>query len=111
MAPVFPTSFSWMEKEMIRVTGRVTSTVVVGASCGAMLNPVILGFLMQELSPMWFCYLLFAQTVLLFLLFLFLLSVSRFYFKKHYIDTTKKVVELGIKLPLHSNQDILITNA
>jgi hypothetical protein len=42
-----------------------------------MVNPIILGFLMDELTPMWFCYLLLGESVMLFVLFIAALFLSK----------------------------------
>ncbi|KAL8622352.1 hypothetical protein ACOMHN_041680 [Nucella lapillus] len=83
MAAIFPTGFSWMEEELVRVTGRVSATILIASSTGTMLNPIIVGYLMQELTPMWFAYLLVVQAAACLAVFIFLLAVSRLYLRKH----------------------------
>lgn len=96
MAATFPTGFTWMEEELVRVTGRVASSILIASSSGTMVNPIILGYLMQQLTPMWFSYLLLAQSVLSLGVFLFLLALSRLYLQKHYVmhDTRAQETEL-----------------
>ncbi|XP_013094907.2 sodium-dependent glucose transporter 1A-like isoform X1 [Biomphalaria glabrata] len=84
MSAVFPAGFSWTEAELLRVTGPISSCILVSASVGTMINPLMLGILMTELSNMWFCYLLLGQTVLLCCIFVFLWSFNRFFLNRHY---------------------------
>ncbi|XP_076439122.1 sodium-dependent glucose transporter 1A-like [Babylonia areolata] len=84
MAAIFPTGFSWMEEELVRVTGVVASCVVISASMGSMSSPVLLGFLMQQKTPMWFSFLMFGEAAACLLVFLFLLALSRLYLRKRY---------------------------
>ncbi|KAK7484908.1 hypothetical protein BaRGS_00023828 [Batillaria attramentaria] len=84
MSSIFPTGLIWMEEELVRVTGRVASAILIASSSGTMVNPILLGYLMAEVSPMWFPYLLFAESCMCFLVFVFLLTLSRLYLQQHY---------------------------
>ena len=99
MAGIFPTGFTWMEEELVRVTGRVTSSIVISSSSGTMSNPILLGYLMQQLTPMWFCYLFLGESVLCFVTFLFLLALSRLYIRKHYTIHEAKTAEKVVLNP------------
>ena len=96
MAAIFPTAFTWMEQELLRVTGRVASCILIGSSTGTMTNPIMLGFLMQQLTPMWFCYLLLGESALCLSMFLFLLALSRLYIRKHYAVHEAKILEIAV---------------
>ncbi|KAK6174054.1 hypothetical protein SNE40_017400 [Patella caerulea] len=52
MSVVFPTGFTWAQENLLNITGKVTSLILVAASVGTVINPVIIGYLMEELSPM-----------------------------------------------------------
>ncbi|KAH9499283.1 hypothetical protein Btru_003606 [Bulinus truncatus] len=84
MSTVFPAGFSWAESELLHVTGWVSSFILIGSSIGMMINPLIIGYLMQEVSNMWFCYILLSQTLILCCLFAFLLLLNRCYINKIY---------------------------
>ncbi|XP_070210245.1 sodium-dependent glucose transporter 1B-like [Littorina saxatilis] len=104
MSAIFPTGFSWMEEKFLRVTGRVASSILIASSSGTMANPIVLGYLMQELTPMWFSYLLFGEAVLCFCIFLFLLVLSRFYIQKHY-SVNRESKSLEIAIPTLNNEE------
>ncbi|XP_056003870.1 sodium-dependent glucose transporter 1A-like [Ostrea edulis] len=77
MSVIFPTVFMWTEQTFLRVTGKIASIFLVAASVGSMINPPLLAVLMETFSPMWFGYILFGETVALFLLYFVGLYVSR----------------------------------
>lgn len=62
---IFPAVIMWTELRFIRVTGKIASIFVMAAAVGFMVNPIFLGLLMDAFSPMWFCYVLFGETVLM----------------------------------------------
>lgn len=70
MSIVFPCIFTWTEESILKVTGRISSMLLIAASSGLMLNPLFLGFLMGNFTPMWFVYLLLAECLLCFSVFL-----------------------------------------
>ncbi|XP_055957639.1 uncharacterized protein LOC126824821 [Patella vulgata] len=49
---------AWAHENLLNITGKVTSLILVAASVGTVINPIIIGYLMEELTPMWYCYLL-----------------------------------------------------
>ncbi|XP_050419475.2 sodium-dependent glucose transporter 1-like [Patella vulgata] len=73
VSTIFPTGVTWTNQALIKVTGKVTSSIIIACSIGSMINPVIIGYLMQELSPMWLCYLLLVQNIIYVVFFLILL--------------------------------------
>jgi fucose permease len=77
MSVIFPTVFMWTEQTFLRVTGKIASIFLVSASVGFMINPPLLAVLMDKFSPMWFCYLLFGETISLFVLYFVGLYISR----------------------------------
>ena len=99
MAAIFPSGFTWMEEELVRVTGRVASSILIACSAGSMVDPIVLGYLMQQETPMWFCYLLLGQSALCFAMFLFLLALSRLYIQKHYNVHEAKTLEFAAPTP------------
>ena len=73
---IFPTIFIWTEEEMINVTGKIASLFLIASSSGTMINPIVLGLLMDKLTPMWFCYLLLTESVTLLMLYITALGIS-----------------------------------
>ncbi|VDI73266.1 MFS transporter, FHS family, Na+ dependent glucose transporter 1 [Mytilus galloprovincialis] len=94
MSIIFPTIFTWTEAEVLRVTGKVASLFLIGSSSGTMVNPIILGFLMDELTPMWFCYLLLGESVMLLILFVSALLLSKYIKNAQYTAYRDVVVEI-----------------
>jgi FHS family Na+ dependent glucose MFS transporter 1 len=97
MGPVFATGFMWMEEELVRVTGRVVSALMVASSCGNMVNPSLTGFLLERFTPMWFCYLLVGESLTCLLVFLVLLAIARGYLAKHF--QLHRDLEIEISVP------------
>ncbi|CAG5130098.1 unnamed protein product, partial [Candidula unifasciata] len=84
LSSVYPAGISWIEAEVMTVTGRIAGVILVGSSIGSTANPYIMGYLMEEQSNFWFCYFLMGSVVLTILLFLFLLLFNRFYVNLKY---------------------------
>lgn len=96
MSGVFPAGFSWTQSELLKVTGPISSCILVSASLGTMINPLILGYLMEELSNMWFCYLLVGETFVLCAVFMFLLNFNRQFANKRYGPLSSPITESTI---------------
>lgn len=67
MSMIFPLVFAWTEESILPVTGFVASLFLIACSMGTMINPIVLGFLMENSTPMWFPYLLLGESVITFL--------------------------------------------
>jgi MFS family permease len=59
VASTFSTGILWISAT-IRVTGRVSSTFIIGSSSGSMVAPLIVGLLFDNATPMAFVYMLIA---------------------------------------------------
>ncbi|XP_071085892.1 sodium-dependent glucose transporter 1A-like [Haliotis cracherodii] len=81
---VYPTTFTWVEEHVIKVTGRVTSVIVICAASGGMATPLLLGYLMEEVTYMWFSYLMFLVSVILLIIYIMLRLHSGFVLKKYH---------------------------
>ncbi|KAH3718200.1 hypothetical protein DPMN_060999 [Dreissena polymorpha] len=75
MSVIFPCIFMWTEESILKVTGKISSMLLVAASSGLLINPLIVGYLMQNISPVAFvfvllteCFLCFGTFLLIFLL-------------------------------------------
>ncbi|OWF41766.1 sodium-dependent glucose transporter 1-like [Mizuhopecten yessoensis] len=77
LSVIFPTIFTWTEAELLPVTGKIASIFLIASSSGTMVNPIVLGYLMDSLTPMWFCYLLLGESIAMYILFLSALNISR----------------------------------
>ena len=76
---ILPTVFVWTQEAVTPVSGKIASAFLFSGSTGAMLNPILLGYLMESLSPMWLLYLGFAEVALCTVLFTVAVLVVRKY--------------------------------
>ncbi|GFS16001.1 sodium-dependent glucose transporter 1 [Elysia marginata] len=76
---IFGGTYAWADAHLLRLDGRVTSFTIFFAALGGMVEPMVIGVSMKELSPMAFPYLMVGQSFVLFLLFLTMLLVARPY--------------------------------
>ncbi|XP_012943630.1 sodium-dependent glucose transporter 1 [Aplysia californica] len=74
---VFGGGFAWADTNLLMLDGKITSCVMIFSSLGAMVTPLFLGYMMKELSPMSFPYLLTAQSFVTFLLFVSMITVVK----------------------------------
>ncbi|XP_033747301.1 sodium-dependent glucose transporter 1-like isoform X2 [Pecten maximus] len=75
---IYPIIFTWTEDVFLPVTGRISSLFILTGAMGSMINPIILGVLMEEHSPMWYCYLLLIESILQFVFYLSGLALQKF---------------------------------
>lgn len=64
----FPSIFLWTEEDFVPVTGRVASLLMFSAALGSMINPIIIGYLMDRFTPKCFIYITFGQSMALLLM-------------------------------------------
>jgi len=69
MSVFFPLFYAWVEEDFLHVTAKVTALIMISASVGVIINPVIIGSLMQK-EPIGFCYILLGESVLLLLVYI-----------------------------------------
>ncbi|XP_070198927.1 sodium-dependent glucose transporter 1-like [Littorina saxatilis] len=81
---VVPSGFSWVNDELMPVTGRVTSVVLLAANVGPLLNPMVLGHMMENSGAICLAYELAGEATLCALIFLLLLLFSRTYLRTNY---------------------------
>ncbi|XP_033761652.1 sodium-dependent glucose transporter 1B-like [Pecten maximus] len=77
MSLIYPCLIMLTEEKLLPVSGKVMSLFMLSSSGGSTANPIILGYLIETFTPMWFTYLLFGESVLLIILFLILLLIAR----------------------------------
>ena len=58
MSVVFPCIFGWTSENIMKITGKISAMFLVSAGLGAMFFPLLVGYLMEYHSPMWFAYIL-----------------------------------------------------
>ncbi|KAK6192066.1 hypothetical protein SNE40_003610 [Patella caerulea] len=91
---IFATGLNWIEQSVLRLTGKVLSSIIIAGACGSMLNPLIIGHLMQKFTPMWFCYLFLAEIILYFLFFVILFYLSNtVLIKVRYVTPTEQEID------------------
>ena len=56
MSVVFPCIFGWTSENIMQITGKISAMFLVSAGIGAMIFPLLVGYLMEFHSPMWFIY-------------------------------------------------------
>lgn len=76
MSVMWPAFFTWTEERVTSVTGHIASLFLVAGSVGAMLNPLAIGYTMDNLTNLGFVYWTLGEAV--FLVFLFI-AVSCLY--------------------------------
>ncbi|XP_060070746.1 sodium-dependent glucose transporter 1-like [Ylistrum balloti] len=54
---IWPNFLSWINASLIPVRGEISSFINVTSFLGALLAPMIFGYVMEEISLLWFCYL------------------------------------------------------
>ena len=96
---IFGGGFAWADSNLLRLDGRVTSCTIFFASLGAMVDPMLIGVSMKELSPMAFPYLMFGQSVVTFLLFLAMLLLARPYVLRRF-GPPRGSITVGLNAPV-----------
>ncbi|XP_061179927.1 sodium-dependent glucose transporter 1A-like [Saccostrea echinata] len=76
MSIIFPSIFSWTEDSILPVTGFIASLFLIASSTGSMINPIILGFLMDNSTPMWFTYIMLGESVIMLMVFFLVWTIA-----------------------------------
>lgn len=63
MSILFPTLFTWAEEDFLLVTGKIASLFIMTSTLGSITSPAALGYLIEEVSPMWYSYILLGESV------------------------------------------------
>ncbi|XP_052792146.1 sodium-dependent glucose transporter 1-like [Mya arenaria] len=79
MSSILPTLFTWTQEHVTPITSRMASGLLISGSVGVMVNPLVLGYMMDIYSPMWFLYLSLGEIVVCGLLFTAAFTLSRVY--------------------------------
>lgn len=94
LAVIFPIVFTWTEDVFTPVTGKISSIFIFSGAFGSMINPTILGKLMDDVTPMWYCYLLLIESVVMFCFYLIGLSMTKIVISKY----TRPPIEQEIRV-------------
>ena len=70
MSTIFPAVFTWTSESITPVSGNISSLFYASASVGLIVFPVIFGYTMDRLSPLWFVYLSIGESILWLIIFL-----------------------------------------
>ena len=76
---LLPTLFSWTQEYITPVTGRIASALLFSGSAGVIANPLLLGYLMDNFTPMWFLYCSLGECLLCGVLFAFAYGLFKLY--------------------------------
>ena len=63
MSIIFAAMFTWTNDNVVKVSGKFLSLMMTSASAGIMSFPILYGYTMDHLSPIWFVYLLLTQSI------------------------------------------------
>ncbi|XP_069114635.1 sodium-dependent glucose transporter 1A-like [Argopecten irradians] len=53
---IWPVFLSWVNENLIPIYGKVAAFLLVTSFGGAMISPVLVGYLMENFTLLWFCY-------------------------------------------------------
>ncbi|XP_005103822.1 sodium-dependent glucose transporter 1A [Aplysia californica] len=84
LAAVMASTLMFLESELLHITGPIASYIFVLNSLGKMVNPILLSFLMEEISTMWYSYMLLIYFSTIASIFLVLLVWNRSYLNKRF---------------------------
>lgn len=73
MSAIFGLVFSWQSENIRTMTGKMTSIFFIFMSTGNMVVPILVGYLMDKISQMYFVYTLIVLSVVMFASFIFVL--------------------------------------
>ena len=60
---IFASMFSWTTENVTQVAGKMSAMLICSSSSGVILFPLLFGYTMKWLSPMWFVFLLLGQSI------------------------------------------------
>ncbi|CAC5419397.1 NAGLT1 [Mytilus coruscus] len=88
----FPSIFIWTQ-DFLTVAGKVSSLLLVAASLGSMLNPILIGYLMDNNDSMWYAYITLADGIVMWIMVWVATYVSH-YVKKYRVDIKVECTEI-----------------
>ncbi|WAQ93551.1 MFS4B-like protein [Mya arenaria] len=94
MSVIFPCIFTWTEESILEVTGKISAMFLISASSGLLLNPLFVGYLMKNIAPISFLYVLTVESFLCLSLFIVI-----YFLVKKYIKTGPRSKTFEIVIP------------
>ena len=88
---IFASMFTWTTENVTQVAGKLAAMLMCSASFGVILFPLVFGYTMKWLSPIWFLYLLLGQSITWVSLFAVTCLIT-----KNLIGLSSATVELNI---------------
>ena len=80
---IYPTIFTWTQTAVTPVSGVIASAFLFSSSVGCMANPILLGYLIESVDPMWFLYLSILEVVCCFVIFIVAILIIQKSQNKH----------------------------
>lgn len=75
---LMPLILAWTNDKYFTVSGKVASVFYVGISAASAINPFFLGFIMENFSMKWFCYLFIAESIAVLMMYIASVFLTRF---------------------------------
>lgn len=76
---IIPTIYTWTQEHVTPITAAVASGLLISGSLGISLNPLLVGYMMEVYTPMWFIYLSLGNIVVCALLFVSAMILTKLY--------------------------------
>ncbi|XP_052806478.1 sodium-dependent glucose transporter 1-like [Mya arenaria] len=92
MSAIFPAIFTWTAESILHVTGKISATYLVGVSVFNMLMPLLYGYLMEHVNLLYFAYLLIAQCVFSFVIYVIIRLMIKLYIQPVTLENEKDKV-------------------
>lgn len=108
MAAIFPGGLSWADAELLPMSGRSISAVILASSMSNVINPMIIGYLMNNYGPVWFAYVVVGETILAALVFFSLLIFVRCFLHKWGLYTARGETDIVVS-SIEQNGDLALS--
>ncbi|XP_067668330.1 sodium-dependent glucose transporter 1A-like [Haliotis asinina] len=93
MSAIFPTILVYVEHDVMKVSGMVTSIIFVAGNLQGILNPLLIGYLFQTISYKWYIYLAFIEATLAFVFFLSTVLIVKTLVEKYGSPESKRTFD------------------
>ncbi|XP_069110574.1 sodium-dependent glucose transporter 1A-like isoform X2 [Argopecten irradians] len=102
---IFSFIFTWTNNYITPTTGKVSSLFMMSSCTGAAVGPILLGWLMEEYTYLWFCYLLTIFGVVQLLLYIIGIVLTK-YVTSVYGKTYKNVEDISLTEKLNKEESL-----
>lgn len=106
---IFSLTFTWTNNYITPTTGKVSSLFMMSSCSGAAVGPLFLGWLMEEYTYLWFCYLLIifgSVQVMLYIVGMFLTKYVTSVYGKTFTNVVIEDISLTEKLNKEESLDM-----